>query len=580
MRQRHSRTERGNALWGTGSRGESRSSALWGKSGKNVALPLAILAIAAPMMAIGAPAPAGQKTYVAPSLLQAAKASPAKTFSVIVQGDLRQGSDGVAQKVRAVAAEMPRRAAAGLKKKFVTVNGVSAELTGDQIVALAQRTGLHAITPDAPLRPAYTNTQQWPYQTQLTKFWDLSKLTPAKAPTIAIVDSGIERRADFGDRIVADVNLTTLTNNSAGDGRGHGTFVAGIAAGSALGYTGGSPASKIVSLDVMDDTGMAKTSEVIAAADWILRNKSAYGIRVANFSLHSSNRSSFMYDPLNKAVERLWFAGVVVVAASGNYGASGQPSGVHYAPGNDPFIITAGAYDGEGTMGASDDVNAPWSAYGYTPDGFAKPDIGAPGRYIVGPVPIASTLVAEKPLNVKAAGYMQLSGTSFAAPVVSAAAAYVLALHPEYTPDQVKGALMVTAVATPGLAPRSMGVGEVRSDNAAKVVAPPNPNASLNRFLTADPNGGTTPVFDAVSWSDAAKASVSWDSASWSDASWDSASWDSASWSDVSWSDVSWDSASWSDSASSREAAGFESVSWADNAADDFRAEGPYLLGY
>jgi serine protease AprX len=576
MQQRQSRTERSNALWGTGSRGESRSSALWGKSAKNFAVPLAILAIAAPMMAAGAPAPAAQNVYVAPGLLAAAKAGPAKTFSVIVQGDSQNGSEGVARQVQALSAEMPG-GAPGLKKKFATVNGVSADLTGAQIVELSRRGGLHAITPDGTLKPAFTNTQQWPAQTQLNRYWDLLRVSPAKAPTIAIVDSGIERRADFGDRIVADVKMTTLTPNSAGDGRGHGTFVAGIAAGSAPNYTGGSPASKLVSLDVMNDAGMAKTSEVIAAADWILRNKATYGIRVANFSLHSSNRSSFMYDPLNKAVERLWFAGIVVVAASGNYGTNGQPSGVHYAPGNDPFIITAGAYDGEGTMGASDDINAPWSAYGYTPDGFAKPDVGAPGRYIVGPVPVTSTLVAEKPLNVKAAGYMQLSGTSFAAPVVSAAAAYVLAVHPEYTPDQVKGALMVSSVATPGLAPKSMGVGEIRVDSAAKVVAPPNPNAALNQFLTADPNGGTTQVFNAASWSDAAQSSVSWDSASWSDVSWDSASWDSASWSDISWSDVSWDSASWSDSVS-QEAAGFESVSWADNAANDFRAAGAYLL--
>jgi hypothetical protein len=125
MQQRRSRTERGNALWGSGSRGESRSSALWGKPGKNLALPLAILAIAAPMIAVGAPAPAGQKTYVAPALLQSAKANPAKTFSVIVQGDLRNGSDRVAQQVRALGAEMPR-SAPGVKKTFTTVNGVSA----------------------------------------------------------------------------------------------------------------------------------------------------------------------------------------------------------------------------------------------------------------------------------------------------------------------------------------------------------------------------------------------------------------------------------------------------------------------
>ena len=52
-----------------------------------------------------------------------------------------------------------------------------------------------------------------------------------------------------------------------------------------------------------------------------------------------------MYDPLDKAVEKLWLSGVVVVAAAGNYGVNGQPSGVLFAPGNDPFVITVGAAD-------------------------------------------------------------------------------------------------------------------------------------------------------------------------------------------------------------------------------------------
>src|ERR671924_2304209 len=137
----------------------------------------------------------------------------------------------------------------------------------------------------------------------------------------------------------------------------------------------------------MDDTGKAMTRDVIAGADWILANKDKYGIRVANFSLHSAYANSFMYDPLNKAVERLWFAGVVVVAAAGNYGVNGQPSGVPFAPGNDPFVITVGADDVDGSVSTMDDYAAPWSAYGYTLDGFAKPDLAAPGRFIVGPAP-------------------------------------------------------------------------------------------------------------------------------------------------------------------------------------------------
>src|SRR5919202_980988 len=128
----------------------------------------------------------------------------------------------------------------------------------------------------------------------------------------------------------------------------------------------------------MDDTGLAVKRGVLAGGDWIYQNKDAYGIKVANFSLHNSVSNSFMYDPLDKAVEKLWFSGVVVVASAGNYGTVVGPSGVLYSPGNDPFVITAGAADIEGTINSSDDLAAPWSAYGYTLDGFLKPEIGAP----------------------------------------------------------------------------------------------------------------------------------------------------------------------------------------------------------
>ena len=67
---------------------------------------------------------------------------------------------------------------------------------------------------------------------------------------------------------------------------------------------------------------MGLASDVIAAADWILRNKDQYNIRVANFSLTGSTPSSFRFDPLDKAVERLWFSGIVVVTAAGNYGGT------------------------------------------------------------------------------------------------------------------------------------------------------------------------------------------------------------------------------------------------------------------
>ena len=105
-------------------------------------------------------------------------------------------------------------------------------------------------------------------------------------PAIAVVDSGIDAsRLDFTGRVRAQVNLASLTPNSPGDGRGHGTFVAGVAAGAISGLAGAAPSAPIVSLDVANDAGQARVSDVIAAADWILANKTAHNIRVANFSL-------------------------------------------------------------------------------------------------------------------------------------------------------------------------------------------------------------------------------------------------------------------------------------------------------
>jgi serine protease AprX len=338
-----------------------------------------------------------------------------------------------------------------------------------------------------------------------------------------------------------------LVPNSPGDGRGHGTFVAGIAAGNGPNYAGAAPAAKLVSLDVMDDNGMARTSDVIAAAGWIYNHKDEYNIRVANFSLHSTVPSNFTKDPLDKAVEKLWLSGVTVVAAAGNYGHPDGPSGVMFAPGNDPFVITVGAVDLDGSVRIPNHDVPSWSAYGYTYDGFRKPEISAAGRYMVGPIPANATLLVQKPENAVGTGYMRLSGTSFAAPVVAGAAAQILARNPTWTPDQVKGALMKAARYVPDAPPGSAGVGEVNAYRAANVNRAPNPNLAIEAYLMPDPAGGSTPVFDAVSWSDAAQGNHSWDAVSWSDASWSDVSWTDASWSDASWSDVSWSDVTWSD---------------------------------
>ena len=531
----------------------------------------AALALAG-LSATASPAASGPpRSFVSPSLLAKAHDSPNARVRVIVQGS------SVAAAASAVASAGGLADGDQVGRKLGIVHAVVAEMKAKRVAKLTDALGL-AVTPDGqvaatdllpplPPPPSLSSSQLWPYESGNAQLWSSVDSAPGM-PTIAVVDSGIDTTApDVAGRVIASVDLASATPNSPGDGRGHGTFVAGIAAGSAGGHAGAAPGSKLVSVDVLNDDGMGWTSDIIAGADWILAHKDQYGIRIANFSLSGSAESTFMYDPLDKAVERLWLSGVVVVAAAGNYG-NGAQGIVKYSPANDPFVITVGAADLAGTASPSDDFAAPWSAYGFTYDGFRKPEVGASGRYMIGRVPTGSTLVSERPESIVSPGYMQLSGTSFAAPVVSGSAAHVLALHPEYTPDQVKGALMVTA--RPTLAASwSLGLGETDAVLAATVANPPNPNQALEAYVA----GGT---FDADAWQQAAQDNANWNQANWNQANWNSANWNAANWNSANWNQANWNQANWN-SANWNQAnwnqANWNQANWNQSAAEDAARE-------
>ncbi|HET7855630.1 MAG TPA: S8 family serine peptidase [Gaiellaceae bacterium] len=579
---------RSSALWGTGNRGgDSRSNALWGKGGRGLVTALvAVLVVAAPLAA-GARKGEGKRplfvnatTHVDAILLAKAESQPDELVKVIIQGKLARGGVKYATEAfHQVQDRSGHKLGETLKDTYPFVDSVSATVRARKIYQLARVPGL-TVTFDAPVKLSGTVTtlptskHLWTTASGVKPLWGNRPAAGEKMPAIAIVDSGIDKdRADFdgGARITDSVVFTKLDPNSPGDGRGHGTFVAGIAAGSARDQAGAAPQANLISLDVMDDNGMARTSDVIAAAEWIFENRATKNIKVANFSLHSTMPSNFINDPLDKAVEKLWFGGVTVVVAAGNYGKEGGPSGVPFAPGNDPFVITVGAVDLEGSVSTRRHDVPNWSAFGYTKDGFRKPELAAAGRYMIGPVPGAATLRAAKPDNVVDANYMRLSGTSFAAPVVAGAAALLLMDHPTWTPDQIKGALMQRARYIPEAPPGSAGVGEINAARSTLLTQPPNPNAALNRFVRTNLVNGS-PEFDGTAWYTAAKASVSWDSVSWSDVSWTDVSWTDVSWSDVSWSDVSWTDVSWSDVLAAAD------VSWEDNAeGETANPEGDYV---
>ena len=163
---------------------------------------------------------------------------------------------------------------------------------------------------------------------------------------VAVVDTGIFRHIDFGNRIVAFadfVNGKILPY----DDSGHGTHVSGIIAGSGAAsnkkYRGIAPQAAIVSVKVLDNMGNGKISDVLNGLKWIYQNRYLYNIRVVNISFGTTSGNDMRKErELIDSVEKLWDAGIIVVAAAGN---SGPDVNSITVPGISKKIITVGAFD-------------------------------------------------------------------------------------------------------------------------------------------------------------------------------------------------------------------------------------------
>ena len=249
---------------------------------------------------------------------------------------------------------------------------------------------------------------------------------------------------------------------------GHGTHVAGIVAGNGAlshgNFTGVAPNANIISLRVLDQYGAGTDSTVIAGIHRAIQLKSTYNIRVINLSLGRPVFESYTLDPICQAAEAAWQAGIVVVAAAGNYGRNSPYGNGGYgtiaSPGNDPYVITVGATNANGTPYLWDDTIASYSSKGPTLfDHIVKPDIVAPGNAVTSLLASTnctlyslpgtqlpnSTYMVRGSSATNSSDYFVLSGTSMATPVVSGAAAILIQKNPSLTPDQVKARLMKTA---------------------------------------------------------------------------------------------------------------------------------------
>lgn len=258
--------------------------------------------------------------------------------------------------------------------------------------------------------------------------WETSTGSGVK---VAVLDTGIDiDHPDLDDNLAGCVNFTSWRRN-CDDDNGHGTHVAGIIAAenNDFGVVGVAPKARIYALKVLDRRGRGYLSDVLEGLDWAVAN----GMQVINISLGTNSDIVSFHD----AVQRVYQAGIIQVAAAGNDGPGVNT--VDY-PAKYSEVMAVAATD-------SDDGVPSWSSRG------SEVDLAAPG------VDINSTY--------RGGGYRILSGTSMSAPHVTGAVALRLFLHPNETPDQIEAVLETNTDPLPIADPNIVGAGLV---NAYKIV--------------------------------------------------------------------------------------------------------------
>jgi serine protease AprX len=358
------------------------------------------------------------------------------------------------------------------------IHGLALQMTAAQAKSLAANPDVHAVSLNATVNTqSLSNTPSLPSGLHIPMMPGSQSVSPAQLQMtydqtlgvtslwhfgvtgtgigVAVIDTGVDGNLpDFNgangrSRVIVSA-VDNANAKTATDGYGHGTDVAGIIAGNGDNrpgsdplhgqYVGVAPNANLISIKVSDETGATTVLDVIYGLQFAVEHQSDYNIRVVNLSLDTTTPQSYKTDPLDAAVEAAWMHGLAVVVAAGNKG--NVPGAVQYSPANDPYVITVGGVDENGSANPAGDTIASWSSLGTTQDGFQKPDVYAPGAHIVSVLAPNSVFSTSCPTCVVGNGqYIQTSGTSMATPMITGLAADLLQIHPNWTPAQVKGDL-------------------------------------------------------------------------------------------------------------------------------------------
>ena len=368
--------------------------------------------------------------------------------SIQAQLEHEQGSGGV-HKVRA----------------FWVFNGFAVTAKESVIRKLAARSDVREVRFDAPVpppkpRPAAKTVSTAPLAWNIEmirapEVWVLGPGYTGAGIVVGSFDTGVDgTHPDLAPRYRGNDAISWFDpygeHMSPYDGIGHGTHTVGTMVGGDLsGYSiGVAPDARWIAAKGWDDQDNATESAFHQIFEWFL----APGGDPANAP--DVVNSSWGLDPplcfpdFRADVQALRAAGIVPVFASGN---SGPDSGTVLAPGSYPESFTVGATD------PFDDISI-FSSQGPSPcDGATKPNISAPGEFILSTWP--------------GGDYAYLDGTSMATPHVTAAAAVLLSIDPTLTVDEVEEALAAGSVdlGPPG-ADDAFGAGRLDLMESARLV--------------------------------------------------------------------------------------------------------------
>ncbi|MCX5392955.1 S8 family peptidase [Streptomyces sp. NBC_00094] len=393
----------------------------------------AAIAVAALALGSASTLPAAASPAAPEGVIENAGAEGAIAGSYIVTLD--ESAQAETAEGRAVAA----RFGAKIKRTYTSaINGYSVELSEAQAKKLAADPAVKSVVQNRTF--TIDGTQPSPPS------WGLDRIdqkalplnqsysypdTAGQGVTAYIIDTGVRiSHSDFGGRAFNGYDAID-NDNTAQDGHGHGTHVAGTVAGTSYGVA---KKAKIVGVRVLDNSGSGTTEQVVAGIDWVTQN--AVKPAVANMSLGGG-----VDTVLDQAVRNSIASGVTYAVAAGNDNSNAS----NYSPARVSEAITVGST-------TSTDARSSFSNYGTVLDIFA------PGSSI------------KSSWNTSDTATNTISGTSMATPHVAGAAAVYLAGNPTATPAQVSTAL--TTAATPNVV-TSPGTG------------------SPNRLLFV--GGGTTP---------------------------------------------------------------------------------------